>query len=116
MHVAIGTPAPFGFSAESVIAVGGGPFDVVAADFTGDGRLDLAVSRSNLSDIVVLRNEADGTFIQLQKKEREKVQQNAEMAFPAEFRELIKQYNINIKNLLKPQGAPAAASKSEEKK
>jgi hypothetical protein len=40
----------------------------------------------------------DGAFINLQKREREKVQQNAEAAFPAEFRELIKQYNINIKN------------------
>ena len=30
--------------------------------------------------------------------ERDKVQQNAEAQFPAEFREMIKQYNINIKN------------------
>ena len=41
--------------------------------------------------------EGSSGFINLQKKEREKVQQNAEAAFPAEFRELIKQYNINIK-------------------
>jgi hypothetical protein len=40
----------------------------------------------------------DGGFINLRKKERDKVQQNAEAQFPAEFRELIKQYNINIKN------------------
>jgi len=42
---------------------------------------------------------AEGTsgFINLQKQERDKVQQNSEAAFPAEFRELIKQYNINIK-------------------
>ena len=40
----------------------------------------------------------DGGFIHLRKREREKVQQNAEAQFPAEFRELIKQYNINIKN------------------
>ncbi|MGL6094216.1 MAG: hypothetical protein ACRC7O_00255, partial [Fimbriiglobus sp.] len=47
----------------------------------------------------------DGTFINLQKREREKVRQNSEAAFPAEFRELIKQYNINIKSSTKP--APA---------
>jgi hypothetical protein len=41
---------------------------------------------------------ADGTFINLQKRERDRVQQTAEAAFPAEFRELIKQYNINIKS------------------
>ncbi|HEV3439866.1 MAG TPA: hypothetical protein VG122_21040, partial [Gemmata sp.] len=40
----------------------------------------------------------DGTFINLRKKEREKVQQAADAQFPAEFRELIKQYNVNIKN------------------
>jgi len=45
----------------------------------------------------------DGGFIQLQKMERDKVLQNIEAAFPAEFRELIKQYNINIKNASKPQ-------------
>ena len=50
--------------------------------------------------------EGDGSFINLQKRERDKVQQQAEAAFPAEFRELIKQYNINIKNNGKPQ-APA---------
>jgi hypothetical protein len=40
----------------------------------------------------------DGGFIHLRKRERDKVQQTAEAQFPAEFRELIKQYNINIKN------------------
>jgi hypothetical protein len=40
----------------------------------------------------------DGTFINLRKKERENVQQGADAQFPAEFRELIKQYNVNIKN------------------
>ena len=37
--------------------------------------------------------------------------QAAELAFPAEFRELIKQYNINIKSLFKPQ-----TPKPEEKR
>ena len=40
----------------------------------------------------------DGGFINLRKRERDKVQQGGEAQFPAEFRELIKQYNINIKN------------------
>jgi hypothetical protein len=53
--------------------------------------------------------QGDGTFINLQKRERDKVQQNAEAAFPAEFRELIKQYNINIKNTGKPQTGSADA-------
>ena len=50
--------------------------------------------------------EGDGAFINLRKRERDKVQQNAEAQFPAEFRELIKQYNINIKN-----NKPAPAGK-----
>ena len=44
-----------------------------------------------------------GNFIDLQKMERDKVQQNGDAAFPAEFRELIKQYNMNIKKAAKPQ-------------
>lgn len=53
----------------------------------------------------------DGAFINLQKRERDKVQQNAEAAFPAEFRELIKQYNINIKTNGQPQKAAPPAKK-----
>lgn len=53
----------------------------------------------------------DGSFINLQKREREKVQQNADAAFPAEFRELIKQYNINIKSAGKPQAGKPHAPK-----
>jgi hypothetical protein len=49
-----------------------------------------ASSRNNQS--------GDGGFINLRKRERDKVQQGGEAQFPAEFRELIKQYNINIKN------------------
>ena len=60
VHLIPGTPTPFVFGTETVIDLGGGPIDVVAADFTGDGQLDLAVSRGNQSDIVVLRN--DGAF------------------------------------------------------
>ncbi|MFY9345066.1 MAG: VCBS repeat-containing protein [Planctomycetota bacterium] len=57
VHLVPGTATPFVFDEERVIPLGGGPADVVAADFTGDGRLDLAVSRTNQSDIQVLRND-----------------------------------------------------------
>ncbi|MBL8753003.1 MAG: VCBS repeat-containing protein [Planctomycetes bacterium] len=56
LHLIPGTSVPFTFGPETVLALGGGPIDVVAADFTGDGRQDLAVSRASQSDIVVLRN------------------------------------------------------------
>jgi len=49
----------------------------------------------------------DGTFINLRKKEREKVQQGTDTQFPAEFRELIKQYNVDIKNAKPTTPAPA---------
>lgn len=56
MHIVPGTATPFVFGTESVIDIGGGPVDVVAADFTGDGLKDLAVSRANAANILVLRN------------------------------------------------------------
>jgi len=56
VHVIPGTQTPFVFGAEAVVQVDGGPVDVVAADFTGDGLVDLAVSRQSMSDIVILRN------------------------------------------------------------
>ena len=64
-----------------------------------DGPEKLKNSASSGRDVV-----GDGGFIHLRKRERDKVQQDAAAQFPAEFRELIKQYNINIKN-----GKPAAA-------
>ncbi len=66
LHLLLGTPVPFVFGAETVISLGAGsgPIDVVAADFTGDGMQDLAVSRANQSDIVILRNEGGGSFAQ----------------------------------------------------
>lgn len=40
----------------------------------------------------------NSSFINLQKIDREKVQQSIEAAFPPVFRELIKQYHINVKD------------------
>jgi hypothetical protein len=48
----------------------------------------------------------DGSFIKMRNKDRDKVQQTGDTQFPAEFRELIKQYNINIKNGKAPGTAP----------
>lgn len=56
LHVLPGTQTPFVFGPVDVIELDGGPVDVVAGDFTGDGQIDLAVSRQDLSDIVILRN------------------------------------------------------------
>lgn len=63
VHVLPGTATPFVFGDENVIPLGSGPVDVAAADFTGDGLPDLAVSRAAASDIVVLRNQG-GTFVE----------------------------------------------------
>lgn len=47
---------------DQIFGVGGGPVDVVAADFNGDGKLDLAISREHLADILVLQNDGLGNF------------------------------------------------------
>ncbi len=58
-----GGNSPFDFSAPPrLLAVGGGPVDVVAADFTGDGILDLAVSRNAQSDIALYANDGRGNL------------------------------------------------------
>jgi adhesin/invasin len=62
VHILPGTAVPFVFGQEKVITLAGGPVDVVAADFTGDNVLDLAVSRIGMSDIVVLRNDGNLEF------------------------------------------------------
>jgi hypothetical protein len=62
VHVIPGTQTPFVFGPEEVVEVGGGPVDVVAADFTGDGKVDLAVSRQDESNIVILRNAGSDGF------------------------------------------------------
>ena len=43
-------------------AVGYGPIAIVAGDFTGDGRLDLAVANAATSTVSVLLGNGDGTF------------------------------------------------------
>jgi len=80
----------------------------------GEGNRQSAGDLKNSKAQGTLKN-GDGAFIDLQKREREKVQQLSEAAFPAEFRELIKQYNINIKNNGKAQ-APAPVKPAEPAK
>ncbi len=41
---------------------GAGPSSIVAADFNDDGRLDLAVTDTNLSEVSILLGNGDGTF------------------------------------------------------
>ncbi|MBK8100863.1 MAG: VCBS repeat-containing protein [Planctomycetes bacterium] len=63
VSVLLGSPQPFEFpTAPLVLPVGGGPVDVVAADFTGEGIVDLAVSRANQGDILILRNDGNAGF------------------------------------------------------
>ena len=40
------------------------PFDIVAADFNGDGKMDLAVSDKGSNKVSVLMGNGDGTFSQ----------------------------------------------------
>ena len=59
-------------------------------DRTGEGKNKTTASSG-------VKKDGDGNFIKLQGKDRDKVTAAVEAALPAEFRELIKQYNINIK-------------------
>lgn len=56
LHILRGTTVPFVFQVEVIVPIGGKPMDVVAADFTGDTLVDLAVSREDFADILLLRN------------------------------------------------------------
>ena len=64
VHLLPGTPNAFVFDPEIIISTGGGPLDVVAADFTGDGLPDFAVSRTGQADIAILRNEGNNAYVE----------------------------------------------------
>jgi 6-phosphogluconolactonase (cycloisomerase 2 family) len=51
------------FAAAIDYDVGSWPNSVCAADFNGDGKLDLAVANSKAENISILKNKGDGTFI-----------------------------------------------------
>ncbi len=53
------------FKPQTDYTVGRGPFDIVAADFTGNGTLDLAVSNAYDSTVTVLLGKGNGTFNKL---------------------------------------------------
>ena len=50
------------FQNQVTYAVGTGPYDLVAGDFNGDGRTDLAVANYNDNDVSVLLGNGNGTF------------------------------------------------------
>ena len=63
VQLLFGTANAFDYSAApQTLPIGGGPIDVVAADFTGDSIVDLAVSRRSVSDIAIMRNDGAGGF------------------------------------------------------
>lgn len=64
VHLVPGTPTAFTYDPELIINVGGGPVDITAADFTGDGLQDFAVSRTNQSDIAILRNDGNNQYVE----------------------------------------------------
>ncbi len=64
VHLVLGTPTPFAYEPDIIINVGGGPVDIVAADFTGDGLQDFAVSRDHQSDIAILRNDGNNQYVE----------------------------------------------------
>ena len=50
------------FSSPVSYSVGTFPYDIVAADFNGDGKVDLAVANSGGANISILLGNGDGTF------------------------------------------------------
>jgi hypothetical protein len=51
------------FGPKTDYEIGIGPFDIVAADFNGDGSMDLATSNYTSGNVSVLLNKGDGTFL-----------------------------------------------------
>ena len=50
------------FTAGQTITTGGGPHSAAAADFNGDGHVDLAVTNRDDATVLILLGEGDGTF------------------------------------------------------
>ena len=59
---AFGTPPPIVFDAVRHTPAGSVPSGLVAADFDGDGRSDLAVANAGTHDVSILLGRNDGTF------------------------------------------------------
>ena len=53
---------PGSFQPSGTLAAGSGPSAIVAGDFAGNGRLDLAVADSNSNQVSILLNNGNGTF------------------------------------------------------
>ena len=51
-----------GFRPRQTLAVGAGPVDIVAADFNGDGRIDLATADYGSAEVSILLGRGNGTF------------------------------------------------------
>ena len=65
LQVMLSNSEPFDFVAPMVLMVGGGLVDVVTADFTGDGIVDVAVSRAGKADIVLFENDGQANLTRL---------------------------------------------------
>jgi hypothetical protein len=57
-----GLPTPVQFNVAPSYKVGAGPVSVVAADFNGDGKMDLATANSAANSVSILLGKGDGSF------------------------------------------------------
>src|SRR5438034_1418988 len=55
-------PQPVEFNVAPYYKVGPGPVSIVAADFNGDGKMDLATANSAGSSVSILFGNGDGSF------------------------------------------------------
>src|SRR5438132_10243184 len=51
------------FTSAGLYTVGAGPEGIVAADFNGDGKIDIAVNNLNDYSVALLLSNGDGTFV-----------------------------------------------------